>query len=274
MPGGLAERAISTFLQRVGRSNHSRHGVPEGILFPTTRDELVECAALLAAVRKGRLDAVLPPVAPLDILAQQVIAEVAAAGEWKEDGLSSWCAGPLPTATCPGPTSTPSSNWRRRVSPQAGGRAWPTSTATGSTGRPAARRGARLAALTSGGAIPEVGDYRVVAEPEEMFVGTLNEDFAIESMAGDVFLLGTHSWRIRRVTPGEVRVIDAQGAAPHDPVLGGRGAQPYGRALGGGFRPPAPASNRGSSRRAPRPPSATSGSHAGCRTGRAERPSR
>ena len=80
-------RAISTFLQRVGRSNHSRHGVPEGVLFPTTRDELVECAALLAAVRKGRLDAVLPPAAPLDILAQQVIAEVAAAGEWQEEGL-------------------------------------------------------------------------------------------------------------------------------------------------------------------------------------------
>ena len=80
-------RAISTFLQRVGRSNHSRHGVPEGILFPTTRDELVECSALLAAVRKGRLDAVQPPVAPLDILAQQVIAEVAAAEEWQEEPL-------------------------------------------------------------------------------------------------------------------------------------------------------------------------------------------
>ncbi len=79
------------------------------------------------------------------------------------------------------------------------------------------RRGARLAALTSGGAIPEVGDYRVVAEPDDTFVGTVNEDFAIESMAGDVFLLGTHSWRIRRVTAGEVRVMDAEGARPTIP---------------------------------------------------------
>ncbi len=89
-------RAIATFLQRVGRSNHSRHGVPEGVLFPTTRDELVECSALLAAVRKGRLDAVLPPVAPLDILAQQVIAEVAAAGEWQEGALFDLMRGAAP----------------------------------------------------------------------------------------------------------------------------------------------------------------------------------
>jgi ATP-dependent Lhr-like helicase len=210
-------RSISTFLQRVGRSNHSRHGVPEGIIFPTTRDELVECAALLASVRKGRLDAVLPPVAPLDILAQQLIAEVAAAEEWREDDLYRLVCRAAPYE------HLSRQDFDAVVEVAAEG------IPTGRGPRMAylhrdqvnsvlrARRGARLAALTSGGAIPEVGDYRVVVEPEETVVGTLNEDFAIESMAGDIFLLGTHSWRIRRVTPGEVRVTDAQGASPTIP---------------------------------------------------------
>ncbi|HET9061549.1 MAG TPA: DEAD/DEAH box helicase [Acidimicrobiales bacterium] len=210
-------RSIATFLQRVGRSNHSRHGVPEGIIFPTTRDELVECAAVLRAVRQGRLDCIVPPRAPLDILAQQVIAEVAAAGECEEsslyemfsraayydelsrddfDAVVELASEGIPTGRGPRMAFL----HRDRVN---------------GVLRP--RRSARLAALTSGGAIPELGDYRVVAEPEDMFVGTVNEDFAIESMAGDVFLLGTHSWRVRRVTPGEVRVIDADGARPTIP---------------------------------------------------------
>jgi ATP-dependent helicase Lhr and Lhr-like helicase len=210
-------RSIATFLQRVGRSNHSRHGVPEGVLFPTTRDELVECCALLAAVRKGRLDAVLPPAAPLDILAQQVIAEVAAGDEWKEDALFELMRG-----------AAPYGDLRRDdfddvvelasegIQTGRGARmAYVHRDRVNGVLRP--RRGARLAALTSGGAIPEVGDYRVVAEPDETFVGTVNEDFAIESMAGDVFLLGTHSWRIRRVSNGVVRVIDAEGARPTIP---------------------------------------------------------
>ncbi len=210
-------RAISTFLQRVGRSNHSRHGVPEGIIFPTTRDELVECAALLASVRKGRLDAVLPPVAPLDILAQQVIAEVAAADEWKEDDLYQLVRRAAPYQHLSRDDFDAVIELAAEGIPTGRGprMAYLHRDQVNSVLR--ARRGARLAALTSGGAIPEVGDYRVVVEPEETVVGTLNEDFAIESMTGDVFLLGTHSWRIRRVTPGEVRVIDAQGAAPTIP---------------------------------------------------------
>ncbi|HML01659.1 MAG TPA: helicase-related protein, partial [Acidimicrobiales bacterium] len=210
-------RAIATFLQRVGRSNHSRGGTPEGIVFPLTRDELVECAGLLAAVRAGRLDATCPPVAPLDILAQQVVAEVAAAEEVKEEALF---------------------DQFRRAAPYAGlGRAdfeavvelVSEGIATGRGRRMAyvhrdrvngvlrPRRGARLAALTSGGAIAEVGDYRVVAEPDDMPVGTVNEDFALESLVGDVFLLGTHAWQVRRVTQGEMRVTDAQGMHPTIP---------------------------------------------------------
>ncbi|MGH9105810.1 MAG: DEAD/DEAH box helicase [Acidimicrobiales bacterium] len=210
-------RSISTFLQRVGRSNHSRYGVPEGVLFPTSRDELVECAALLAAARRGRLDAVVPPVAPLDILAQQVIAEVAAAEEWPEDALYDLVR-----------ESAPYSGLQREdfdavvelasegISTGRGARmAYLHRDRVNRVLRP--RRGARLAALTSGGAIPEVGDYRVVAEPDDIFIGTVNEDFAVESMTGDVFLLGTHSWRIRRISGGEVRVADAEGSRPTIP---------------------------------------------------------
>ena len=210
-------RSIATFLQRVGRSNHSRSGTPEGILYPMTRDELVECAALLAAVRAGRLDATHPPVAPLDILAQQVVAEVAGGEEWCEDDLFELVRRAAPyaelaredfdavvTLVSDGITTGRGKRLAYVHRDQVNGVLRP-------------RRGARLAALTSGGAIAEVGDYRVVAEPDEMPVGTVNEDFAIESMVGDVFLLGTHSWRIRRVTQGEVRVVDAEGAHPTIP---------------------------------------------------------
>lgn len=210
-------RSIATFLQRVGRSNHSRSGIPEGIVFPMTRDELVECAGLLAGVRAGHLDAVRPPTAPLDILAQQIIAEVAAAEEWSETGLYE-----LVTRSTPY-ESLERSDFDSVVALVSDGittgrgkrMAYVHRDQVNGVLRP--RRGARLAALTSGGAIPEVGDYRVVAEPDETPVGTVNEDFAIESMVGDVFLLGTHSWRIRRVEPGTVRVVDAEGAHPTIP---------------------------------------------------------
>ncbi len=210
-------RAISTFLQRVGRSNHSRHGVPEGVLFPTTRDELVECAALFAAVRKGRLDAVLPPTAPLDILAQQVIAEVSAAGEWQEEGLFDLLRRSAPYGELSREDFDAVVELASEGIPTGRGPRMAFLHRDRVNGVLRPRRGARLAALTSGGAIPEVGDYRVIAEPDDILVGSVNEDFAIESMAGDVFLLGTHSWRIRRVTAGEVRVTDAEGARPTIP---------------------------------------------------------
>jgi ATP-dependent helicase Lhr and Lhr-like helicase len=210
-------RAVSTFLQRVGRSNHSRHGVPEGIIFPTTRDELVECTALLAAVAKGRLDRVLVPSAPLDILAQQVIAEVAAAEECGEDDLYRTMSRAAPYDGLARRDFDAVVELASEGIPTGRGprMAYIHRDRVNSVLRP--RRGARLAALTSGGAIPEIGDYRVILEPEETVVGSVNEDFAIESMAGDVFLLGTHAWRIRRVTAGEVRVVDADGAPPSIP---------------------------------------------------------
>ena len=210
-------RAIATFLQRVGRSNHSRGGTPEGILYPMTRDELVECAALMAAVRAGRLDATVPPVAPLDILAQQIVAEVAAAEEVKGDDLYELVRRSAPYASLArGDFDDVVELVSEGITTGRGRRmAYVHRDRVNDVLRP--RRGARLAALTSGGAIAEVGDYRVIAEPDDTPVGSVNEDFAIESMAGDVFLLGTHSWRIRRVTQGEVRVVDAEGAHPTIP---------------------------------------------------------
>lgn len=209
-------RSLATFLQRVGRSGHTRAGTPKGRLYPLTRDELVECLGLLAGVRAGRLDALHPPECPLDILAQHVIAECAAE-RWKEDGLYALVRRAAPFA------SLTRDDFDEVVALVAEG----IETGRGQrgayvhrdtiNGEIEGRRGARLAALTSGGAIPETADYRVIADPDDTFVGTVNEDWAIESSAGDVFLLGSTSWRIRRVEAGVVRVVDANGAAPNVP---------------------------------------------------------
>jgi ATP-dependent Lhr-like helicase len=209
-------RSFATFLQRVGRSNHSRHGVPAGRLYPTSRDELVECAALLRGARSGRLDRLIMPQCPLDILAQQVVAECSAA-QWAEADLLALVRGAAPFASVSaGDFAEVASLMSEGIRTGRGRRAAYLHRDQVS-GTLKGRRGARLAALTSGGAIPELGDYRVVAEPDDALVGTVNEDWAIESMAGDVFLLGTTSWRIRRVEPGVVRVVDANGAPPSVP---------------------------------------------------------
>ncbi|MEM7272116.1 MAG: DEAD/DEAH box helicase, partial [Actinomycetota bacterium] len=213
-------RSIATFLQRVGRSNHTRHGTPRGRLYPLTRDELVECAALLAAVRRGRLDAVLPPVAPLDILAQQVVAETAAE-EWSTDALFGLARLAHPYAGLSRETFDEVVTLVSEGIMTGRGRraAWVHHDAI--NGELRGRRGARYVASTSGGAIPEIYDMRVVAEPDELFIGTVNEDWAMESSAGDIFLLGTNAWRIRRVSGGEVRVTDAGDAPPTVPFWTG-----------------------------------------------------
>jgi ATP-dependent Lhr-like helicase len=209
-------RSFATFLQRVGRSNHTRFGTPRGVLYPTSRDELVEGAALLRGTRAGRLDAIIQPVAPLDIVAQQIVAECAAE-EWSEDQLFDLIRRAAPFAQLSRKEFDDVVELASDGITTGRGRRGAYLHRDRVNGRLRGRRGARLAALTSGGAIPELGDYRVVAEPDDTFVGTVNEDWAIESMAGDVFLLGTTSWRIRRVEPGTVRVVDAQGAPPSVP---------------------------------------------------------
>jgi ATP-dependent Lhr-like helicase len=209
-------RSIATFLQRVGRSNHSRAGTPKGRLYPLTRDELVECSALLAAVRAGRLDTLTLPRQPLDILAQQIVAETAAQ-EWTTDSLYACFRRAAPYH---GLTREEFDATLALVSDGI-------ETGRGTRGayvhhdrvnhEVRGRKAARLAAITSGGAIPETGDYRVVAEPDDTFIGTVNEDWAVESMAGDIFLLGTHSWQVRKIELGVVRVRDAGDAPPTIP---------------------------------------------------------
>jgi ATP-dependent helicase Lhr and Lhr-like helicase len=210
-------RAIGTFLQRVGRANHQLDGTPAGRLYPLTRDELVECTALLAGVRAGHLDLLDPPVAPLDILAQQVVAEVAAAEEWSVDGLFEMVTRAAPYAALSRETFDEVIDLVSWGIQTGRGRRGAHLHHDAVNGRLRARRGARLVALTSGGAIPETGDYRVVLDPDGVTVGSVHEDFAVEATGGDIFLLGTHSWRVVKVETGVVRVHDAGDLPPTIP---------------------------------------------------------
>jgi ATP-dependent Lhr-like helicase len=209
-------RSINAFLQRVGRAGHSVGGTSKGRLFPLSRDELVECAALLDAVRRGELDRLHIPQNALDVLSQQITAEVSCR-EWPEDALFALMRGAYPYR------NLPREEFDQCVKMLAEG----FSTRRGRRGallhhdavnhvlRP--RKGARLTAITSGGAIPDNADYRVMLEPESIVVGSVNEDFAVESLQGDVFQLGNTSYRILRVERGTVRVEDAHGQPPSIP---------------------------------------------------------
>ncbi len=214
-------RSITTFLQRVGRSGHALGLTPKGILFPTTRDELVECAALIRAVRSGRLDRVYPPEAPLDILAQQVVAE-AACEPWAEDDMYGLVCKAWPYANLERKDFDEIVEMMSEGIAVGSGRVAHYIHRDRINGILRGRRGARSVAIQCGGAIPEIADYRVIAEPEGTFVGTLDEDFSVESMAGDIFLLGSTSWRILRIeAAGIVRVEDARGAPPTIPFWNG-----------------------------------------------------
>jgi ATP-dependent Lhr-like helicase len=203
-------RSIATFLQRVGRAGHALGRIPKGRLFAMTRDELLEALALVRAVREGRLDRIVMPVAPLDIVAQQIVAAVAGE-DWEEDELFELCRQAWPfQALAREDFDDVVTMLSDGIAP--GNRSGAYLHRDRINHRLRARRGARIAAITSGGAIPEQADYRVVTEGEGTFVGTLNEDFAIESQAGNVFQLGNASWRIRHVRGGVVTVSDAHGA--------------------------------------------------------------
>lgn len=209
-------RSIATFLQRAGRSGHKVGGTPKARLFPQTRDELVECAALLDSVRRGELDALRMPLAPIDVLAQQIVAE-AACEDWDEDALfalvrRAWPFAQLSRASFDDVVRMLCDGFSTRLGPRAG-----YLHRDAVHRRLHARRGARMTALTSGGTIPETGDYSVVLEPQAEKIGTVNEDFAVESLTGDVFQLGNASYRILRVDAGRVRVEDAKGAPPNIP---------------------------------------------------------
>ena len=209
-------RSISLLLQRVGRSGHSLSATPKGRLFPLTRDELLECMALLRGVYRGNLDRLAIPPWPLDVLAQQIVAECAS-NECDEDALYSLLSQAYPYWELPKERYAQVIDMLSQGVTSREGRRSAYLHRDAVNGKLRGRRGARLAALTSGGAIPDNADYDVIAEPENTFVGTVNEDFAVESLPGDVFLLGNTPWRIRRVESGRIRVEDAQGAAPSVP---------------------------------------------------------
>jgi ATP-dependent Lhr-like helicase len=209
-------RTIAALLQRVGRSGHSLGGTPKGRIFPLSRDELIECAALLDCVRRGELDRLHIPAKPLDVLAQQIVAEVAAR-EWEVDALFALLQAAYPYRDLE----------RAELDDVLRMLADGFTTRRGRRGaliyydavnrRVRGRRGARLTALTSGGTIPDTADYTVLLEPQSQPVGTINEDFAVESLQGDVFQLGNTSYRILRVEQGTVRVEDAHGQPPSIP---------------------------------------------------------
>ncbi|HTD11606.1 MAG TPA: DEAD/DEAH box helicase, partial [Steroidobacteraceae bacterium] len=209
-------RSIAAFLQRVGRSGHSLTGTPKGRLFPLSRDDLLECTALLIAVRRGELDRLVIPGQPLDVLAQQIVAEVAAR-EWDEAGLFTLLRGAWPYRELKRDDLDAIVRMLAEGYTTRRGRHGALVHHDGVNHLVKGRRGAALTAITSGGTIPDTADYQVILEPQAQFVGTVNEDFAIESLQGDVFQLGNVSYRILRVEQGRIRVEDARGEPPSIP---------------------------------------------------------
>jgi ATP-dependent Lhr-like helicase len=209
-------RSIASFLQRVGRSNHTVAGFPKGRIFPLSRDELVECAAIVDSVRRGELDRLEIPERPLDILAQQIVAAVAAE-EWSEDDLFAMIRRAYPYRNLEREQFDSIIRMLAEGFSTKRGRRSTYLHHDAVNQRLRGRRGARLAAITSGGAIPDTADYAVVLEPSGLVIGSVNEDFAIESLQGDIFQLGNTSWRVLRVEQGKVRVEDAHGQPPSIP---------------------------------------------------------
>ncbi|HET7922050.1 MAG TPA: DEAD/DEAH box helicase, partial [Gammaproteobacteria bacterium] len=209
-------RNIGTFLQRVGRSGHALGAVPEGRLFPLSRDDLVECAALLDAVRRDELDALRIPDAPLDVLAQQLVAEVACR-EWDEAALLETCRRAWPYRALAHEDYTELLRMLADGYATRRGRrgAWLHRDAV--NGKLRGRRGAKITAVTNGGVIPDQFDYDVILSPAGLRIGSLNEDFSFESIPGDVFQLGNTSYRILKIEQGRVLVEDAHGAPPNIP---------------------------------------------------------
>src|SRR3954451_6882925 len=217
-------RAIAVALQRVGRSGHWRGAVPKGRLFVTTRDDLLECAALVRAIRQGDLDRLIIPDAPLDVMAQQIVATCATSSGvqgsedpgWDEDELFALVKRAYPYRSLSRELFDSIIEMLSEGIAARRGRYGAYLHHDKVNRKLRARRGARLAAITSGVAIPETALFTMAAEPDGSVVGTLDEDFAVESNRDDIVLLGNTSWRIRRVESksGRVLVENAHGAPP------------------------------------------------------------
>ena len=215
-------RSIAGALQRVGRAGHWRGAVPKGRLFVTTRDDLVECAALVRAIKLGDLDRLTIPEAPMDVLAQQIVA-ACSAEEWDEAELFALARRAYPYRELDAQKFDALLEMLSEGIAARRGRYGAYIHRDRVNGKLRARRGARLDAITSGGAIPDNSLYTVVAEPDAAVVGTVDEDFAVESSRGDIMLLGNTSWVIRRVetNAGRMLVEDAHGAPPNVPFWRG-----------------------------------------------------
>ena len=209
-------RSISAFLQRVGRSGHALGALPEGRLFPLSRDDLVECTALLDCVRRGELDALRVPDAPLDVLAQQIVAEVACR-EWDEAELFECLRRAWPYRYLKREDYTEVVHMLAEGFSTRRGRRSAYLHRDAVNGKLRGRRGAKLVAVTNGGAIPDQFDYEVLLLPAGLRIGSLNEDFAFESIPGDIFQLGNTSYRMLKIEQGRVLVEDAKGAPPNIP---------------------------------------------------------
>ncbi len=209
-------RSISAFLQRVGRSGHALGALPEGRLFPLSRDDLVECTALLDCVRRGELDALRVPDAPLDVLAQQIVAEVACR-EWDETQLFESLRHAWPYRDLRREHFTEVIRMLAEGFSTRRGRRSAYLHRDAVNGKLRGRRGSKLVAVTNGGAIPDQFDYEVILQPAGLRIGTLNEDFAFESLPGDIFQLGNTSYRMLKIEQGRVLAEDAKGAPPNIP---------------------------------------------------------
>jgi len=209
-------RSISTLMQRVGRSGHRLNSLPKGRLFPTSRDELIECIALVEAVQRHELDLLNIPLKSKDVLAQQIVAMVACE-DWKEDALYECIRHAYPYQTLS------KHEFSEIIEMLANGFNTQKGRRSAYLHRDiinkqlTARRGARLTAVTCGGAIPDNADYRVILEPTAEYIGTVDEDFAMESLRGDIFQLGNSSWRVLGLENGELKVEDAQNLPPSIP---------------------------------------------------------
>ena len=209
-------RGISTFLQRVGRSGHGVGALPEGRLFPLTRDDVVDCTALLAAVKRGELDTLKILVSPLDVLAQQIVGEVACQ-EWDEPALYEACRRAWPYHALTEKDFTEVVEMLAEGFSTRRGRRSAHIHRDQVNRKLRGRRGAKLIAVTNGGAIPDQFDYDVILSPSGLRIGSLNEDFSFESIPGDIFQLGNTSYRVLKVETGRVLVEDAKGQPPNIP---------------------------------------------------------
>src|SRR5580698_3221892 len=218
-------RAIAAAMQRVGRAGHWRGAIPKGRFFSTTRDDLMESAALVRAMRAGLLDKLELPHCPMDVLMQQIVA-ACAAEPWEEDALFEVLRRAHPYSQLTRKEYDDILCLLAEGIEASRGRYGSYLLRDRVNGRMQSRRGARTIAVSNGGTIPDTALYAVIVQPEGVQIATLDEDFAVESSAGDIILLGNTSWRIQRVeSAGRVLVEDAHGQPPTVPFWRGEAPQ-------------------------------------------------